>query len=290
MAAMFTMMNNARLGVGVQGIGVAEAAFQHALAFALERRQGRSAAPEGTGAIVDHADVRRMLASMKAQTFAARALAFDCAVAIDMARATGVAQWEARAAFLTPIAKAFGTDTGIEVASTGMQVHGGMGYVEETGAAQYLRDVRVTAIYEGTNGIQAMDLVGRKLADGGQAAFALLAEIGATAAAAEERLPDLAAFLAAAESTLTATTAWLLERGDANDRFAGAVPYLRAFALALGGQYHLKAAMAEGSSGPRTALARVFIRRMLPAHDALCAEVREGAGGLYALATGDFAA
>ncbi|MGG7644841.1 acyl-CoA dehydrogenase [Rhodovulum sp. YNF3179] len=290
MAAMFTMMNNARLGVGVQGIGVAEAACQHALAYARDRRQGPSPLEDGTGTILDHADVRRMLAEMKAQTFAARAIAFDNAVAIDMAHATGDAAWQARAAFLTPISKAYGTETGIDVASTGVQVHGGMGYIEETGAAQYLRDVRVTAIYEGTNGIQAMDLVGRKLSDGGAAAFALLAEIGQTAARAEEELPDLAAFLASAEATLTATTSWLLEQGEINDRFAGAVPYLRAFALVLGGHYHLRAALAEGGQGPRTALARLFIRRMLPAHDALCAAVREGAAGLYALSDEDLVA
>ncbi len=163
MAAMFTMMNNARLGVGVQGIGVAEAAFQQAMAYASERKQGRAG---GTGTIAEHADVRRMLATMKAEIFAARSIALNCAVAIDMARATGDAKWAARAAFLTPIAKAYGTDVGVEVAGMGIQVHGGMGFIEETGAAQFLRDVRVTAIYEGTNGIQAMDLVGRKLMDG----------------------------------------------------------------------------------------------------------------------------
>ncbi len=160
MAAMFTMMNNARLGVGVQGIGVAEGAYQHALAYAMDRKQGRAPVAGGTGTILDHADVRRMLATMKAETQAARAIALANAVAIDMGNATGDADWKARAALLTPITKAFGTDTGIAVAELGVQVHGGMGYIEETGAAQYFRDVRVTAIYEGTNGIQAMDLVG----------------------------------------------------------------------------------------------------------------------------------
>jgi len=168
MAAMFTMMNNARLGVGGQGIGIAEAAYQHALAYALDRKQGKTSRPDGTGTIVDHADVRRMLMTMKAETFAARAIALCCAKAIDMTNATGQAEWKARAAFLTPIAKAFGTDTGMAVAEMGVQVHGGMGFIEETGAAQYSRDVRVTAIYEGTNGIQAMDLVARKMMDGGR--------------------------------------------------------------------------------------------------------------------------
>jgi len=130
MAAMFTMMNNARLGVGVQGIGQAEAALQHALTYAADRKQGRAG---GSGAIIEHADVRRMLMAMKADVFASRSIALACAVAIDMGRATGDAVWKARAAFLTPIAKAFGTDTGEAVASTGIQVHGGMGFIEETG-------------------------------------------------------------------------------------------------------------------------------------------------------------
>ena len=190
---MFTMMNNARLGVGVQGIGQAEAAYQQALAFAMERKQGRSRIEGGAGTIIDHADVRRMLATMKSEVFAARAIALDCAVASDMARATGAAQWAARAAFLTPIVKAFGTDIGCEVAHMGVQVHGGMGFIEETGAAQYSRDVRVTAIYEGTNGIQAMDLVARKLMDGGEAAGRLLDEVQRAAEAARGALPDMAA-------------------------------------------------------------------------------------------------
>ncbi|MEM1300520.1 MAG: acyl-CoA dehydrogenase family protein, partial [Pseudomonadota bacterium] len=150
MAAMFTMMNNARLGVGVEGLGVAEAATQKALAYAMDRKQGRTA--DGTDTIMGHADVRRMLMTMKASTQVARAICYDCAFSLDMAH-TGDADHKARGAFLTPIAKAFGTDTGLEVAQLGVQVHGGMGFIEETGAAQYARDVRVTAIYEGTNGI-----------------------------------------------------------------------------------------------------------------------------------------
>ena len=151
LAAMFTMMNNARLGVGVQGVGVAEAALQKAVAFAADRVQGPTA--EGVPGIIGHADVRRMLAEARAEVFAARAIALACAKAGDMATATGDAHWQARAALLTPIAKAYGTDVGIRVADAGVQVHGGMGFIEETGAAQYLRDVRITAIYEGTNGI-----------------------------------------------------------------------------------------------------------------------------------------
>ncbi len=286
LAAMFTMMNNARLGVGVQGIGAAEGAYQHALAHARERVQGRTPVA-GSGTIIDHADVRRMLATMRAEIFAARAIALSTAVAIDMAKATGAPAWDARAALLTPISKAHGTDIGIEVASAGIQVFGGMGYVEETGAAQYLRDVRVTAIYEGTNGIQAMDLVGRKLADGGEAASRLIDEIEADAEAARAEMPELAGAVWSAAETLRETTEWLTAQEPA-DRFAGAVPYLRGFARVLGGQAHLRAARAAGA-GPRTALAQVFIRRLLPEHAALLTAARAGSDDLYGLAPEDLA-
>ena len=289
LAAMFTMMNNARLGVGVQGIGAAEGAFQHARAFALERRQGRSPIEDGTGTIIDHADVRRMLATMRADVFAARAIALANAVAVDMAAATGAPEWDARAALLTPITKAHGTETGIRVASTGMQVHGGMGYIEETGAAQYLRDVRVTAIYEGTNGIQAMDLVGRKMLDGGEAAFALIDEIQADAEAARATLPDPAGEVWAASETLREATEALLGM-EPNARFGAALPYLRGFARVLGGHFHLRAALAEGGAGPRTALARVFIGRLLPEHAAHLTHLRAGAEDLYALSPEDLQA
>jgi hypothetical protein len=288
MRCMFTMMNNARLAVGIQGIGVAEAAYQHALAYALERKQGRTPV-EGPGTIADHADVRRMLASMKAEIFAARAIGLACAVAIDMERASGEADWAARAALLTPIAKAYGSDTGIAVASTGVQVHGGMGFIEEAGAAQYLRDVRITAIYEGTNGIQAMDLVGRKMMDAGEAAFRLMEEIEAEAEAARGTLPDLANAVWSAAETLREATEALVAAGM-QDRFAGAVPYLRAFALVLGGHYHLRAAHAEGGNGPRTRLAAIFISRLMPEYAGLLAHLREGAGGLYALTLEDLSA
>lgn len=283
LAAMFTMMNNARLGVATQGIGVAEAAYQHALAYASERKQGRAG---GTGTIAEHADVRRMLASMKADVFAARAISLANAVAIDMATATGDDAWNARAALLTPISKAFGTDVGIEVASTGIQTHGGMGFIEETGAAQYARDVRVTAIYEGTNGIQAMDLVARKMMDNGDAAFALLDEIEAAAEAGKATLPELAEPVWQAAETLRETTEWLVSQ-DMNDRFAGAVPYLRAFARVLGGHYHLAAALTD--DGARKRLATFYIKRILPEHVGLLAHVREGADDLMAVTLNDLA-
>jgi len=290
MRAMFTMMNNARLGVGVQGIGVAEAACQHALAHAQDRRQGRSPVRDGTGRILDHADVRRMVATMRAETTAARAIALANAVAIDMAHATGAAGWVARAAFLTPITKAHGTKTGIKVSDLGIQVHGGMGYIEETGAAQYLRDVRVTAIYEGTNGIQSMDLAGRKLADGGEAAFALLDEVATRAEAARVRLPDLARPVWEAGETLREATEWMVAQGDANHRFAGSGPYLRAWARVLGAHFHLCAALAEGGDGPRTRLARFDILRLLPEHAGLLAHATAGAADLYALRPEDLSA
>ncbi|ASP19196.1 3-methylmercaptopropionyl-CoA dehydrogenase [Antarctobacter heliothermus] len=284
MRAMFTMMNNARLGVGVQGVSVAEGALQHALAYAQERKQGRT--PDGT--IIGHADVRRMLATMRAETFAARAIALSLAVAIDTGNATGDAEWKARAALLTPITKAFGTETGIKVADMGIQVHGGMGFIEETGAAQYLRDVRVTAIYEGTNGIQAMDLVGRKMMDGGEAAFALLDEIEAGAEAARANLPDLAEPVWQAAESLRETTEALLAR-EMPDRFGGALPYLRGFARVLGGHFHLRAAMAAPDSADAR-LAAFYILRMLPEHAGLLAEARSEVSALANLSTEDLVA
>ncbi|MHA7873770.1 acyl-CoA dehydrogenase [Roseivivax sp.] len=287
--AMFTMMNNARLGVGAQGVGIADGAYQHALAYAQDRTQGKSHLPDATGSIVDHADVRRMLASMKADVFAARAIALACGVAIDMARAGGEAEWEARAALLTPIAKAFGTETGIRVANEGVQVHGGMGFVEETGAAQFLRDVRVTAIYEGTNGIQAMDLVGRKMMDGGEAAFLLLDEIEGFAETARSEMPDLAEPVWQATETLRETVEWLVAEKDMNARFAGSMPFLMGFARVLGGYYHLRAAKAD-PEGPRSRLARFYITRLLPEHAGLLAHARGGAEDLYAITPDDLAA
>lgn len=271
MAAMFTMMNNARLGVGVQGLSQADAAYQAALEFAHERKQGRTPA-EGVDTIVGFADVRRMLASMAATVATARAICLDCAVSIDMAAATGEADWKARAAFLTPIAKAYGTDAGCAVSETAMQVFGGMGYIEETGVSQYYRDVRVTAIYEGTNGIQAMDMVGRKLADGGAAARALLDEVAETAAGGG----DLGERLAEAAKHLTSATEWMLAAAP-NDRFAGATRYLRAFALVLGGHYLLKGALADETRRP---LASFQIRQVLPEVAGLCEAACEGAAVL----------
>ncbi|MCL4105042.1 UNVERIFIED_CONTAM: hypothetical protein GTU68_018749 [Idotea baltica] len=290
MAAMFTMMNNARLGVGVQGVGIADAAYQHALSYAMDRKQGRTPVGDGTGAIVDHADVRRMLATMKADIFASRSITAACAVAIDMTTATGDADWKSRAAFLTPIAKSFGTDVGVEIANLGVQIHGGMGFVEETGAAQFARDVRITPIYEGTNGIQAMDLVARKMMDGGEAAARLLDEIEQGSEEAKGQFPKMAEAVWSAAEGLREATEWLTGQSDLNERFAGAVPYLNAFARVLGGHYHLKAAAAEGGDGPRTRLARFYIKRLMPEYAALLVHARQGAKDLYALSADDLAA
>ncbi|MFV0410968.1 MAG: acyl-CoA dehydrogenase [Paracoccus sp. (in: a-proteobacteria)] len=269
MAAMFTMMNAARLGVGIQGVGCGEAALQKAVEYAAEREQ--------FGPIIRHADVRRMLATSRAEIFAARAICLACASALDMARATGSEDWVARAALLTPIAKAYGTDTGCRVADTAVQVHGGMGYIEETGAAQFLRDVRITPIYEGTNGIQAMDLVGRKMMDGGVAAQALLDEIMDEARAISQLCPNRIEKVWSAAQTLSEVTSRLVEM-DMAERNAAAVPYLSAFARVLGAHFHIKAAAAGGEDEKR--LARIYIDRILPHFRADLIEVEAGGADL----------
>ncbi|MBV6649785.1 MAG: acyl-CoA dehydrogenase family protein, partial [Hoeflea sp.] len=190
LACMFTMMNNARLAVGMQGVAIAETAYQKALAYARERTQGRAPGHKGEGMspIIEHPDVARMLMTMKALTQGARAICYSCAEALDMARVSEGEEakaWSERASLITPIAKAFSTDIGLEVASLGVQVHGGMGFIEETGAARLLRDARIAPIYEGTNGIQAIDLVMRKLPlSGGATVAAFIADFKADAEAA----------------------------------------------------------------------------------------------------------
>ena len=204
LACMFTMMNNARLAVGIQGVAVAEAATQKAIAFANERRQGKAASYNGEGMapIVHHPDVKRDLLTMKALTAVARAICYALAHAIDMAHAgdgDAARHWQDRANLLTPIAKSFATDTGVAVSSIGVQVHGGMGFIEETGAASLYRDARIAPIYEGTNGIQAIDLVTRKLQQaGGQHVLGFIAELGESAAAI--RTSNLPGFGRAAEA------------------------------------------------------------------------------------------
>ena len=207
-----------------------------------------------------------------------------------MANATGNNDWEARAALLTPITKVFGTEVGIDVSNLGLQVHGGMGYIEETGAAQYSRDVRVTAIYEGTNGIQSMDLVGRKLMDGGKAAKSLLDETFDTTKSYAKVEPELTELLSNAIQSLRETTDWMLLQTDLNQRFAGAVPYLRAFARVMGGFYHLSSAVNECRNGPRTKIAKFYIKNLLPEHIGLLAQATQGADDIYALDVEDLVA
>jgi hypothetical protein len=280
-------MNNARLGVGGQGIGAAEGAYQHALAYAKARKQGATSAPKGIGTILDHADVRRMLLTMKADIFAARSLALFTAVSIDLSNASTDEGWKSRAAFLTPIAKSFGTETGCRVAELGVQVHGGMGFIEESGAAQYYRDVRVTAIYEGTNGIQAMDLVGRKLMDGGQAAYSLIDEIQDTIKNCPADFFSMAATLDLACEALRDDISWMCEQKNINDRFAGAVPFLNAFARVLGGYFHLKSAIQEGHTGPRAKLARFYIFNLMPEYIGLLHQAKQGCEHLYAFSANE---
>ncbi len=227
LACMFTMMNKARLFTGLQGVAIAERATQQAVAFALERRQGRAAGSAGTSAIIAHPDVRRMLSRMRALTAAARAIAHRAAQAIDEDHGGE------RAGLLTPIAKAYCSEVGCEVTSLGVQVHGGMGYVEETGAAQLFRDARITPIYEGTNGIQAIDLVLRKvLRPGSDLAETIVAECEASGAAAVAAgLEAVGAPTIDAARALSEATRWLRRQSNDAEAILGAAsPYLKLFA------------------------------------------------------------
>ena len=298
LALMFTMMNAARLMVGVQGVGVAEAACQRALAYARERRQGRSPWSAAQPApIVDHPDVRRMLLVMRAKTEAARAICLSAGVAADLARLAPDAGEKAaarrRSELLTPIAKAWSTDVGVEVASIGLQVHGGAGFIEETGAAQLYRDARITPIYEGTNGIQAIDLVGRKLAmDGGAAVQELIAEIEGLDAElqAAEGLSGPAKCLREGVAALREASDWLAERQGGADALTGAVPYQSLWGDVLGGFLLAKMALAAGRradpayAAQRALLARVFADQVLSAAPGRLAAITAGAADLEAAA------
>ncbi|WP_114393628.1 acyl-CoA dehydrogenase [Oleisolibacter albus] len=254
---MFTMMNNARLGVGLQGVSIAERAYQQARDYAKSRVQSRALTGKDPSpvAIIHHPDVRRMLLTMKSQIEAARALSYLTAFALDNAHHNpDEAARKHHAALndlLTPITKAWCTDLGVELTSLGVQIHGGMGFVEETGAAQHYRDARIAPIYEGTNGIQANDLVFRKvIRDGGAAAFALLAEIKEVAAQAKDGPGDdlvtIGSNLAEAARATEQATTWLLETGKADPAAAaaGAVNYLRLFGITIGGYLTAKGMLA----------------------------------------------
>ncbi|MGI6852101.1 acyl-CoA dehydrogenase [Mesorhizobium sp. 1B3] len=286
LACMFTMMNNARLAVGIQGVAVAEAAFQMARAYATERQQGKVSGGDTVVAIVHHPDVQRNLLTIKAMTAAARAICYSCAFAIDKARMSdGTARqfWKDHADLLTPIAKAFSTDVGVEATSIAVQVFGGMGYIEETGVAALYRDARIAPIYEGTNGIQAIDLVTRKLSLGsGKHVDLLLDDLSETARqlsnsgrpAAEES----ADVLKAAIRHLRAATTFLrtaAHEGRKSEALAGAVPYLRLFALTLGGVYLARAALSGGSEA-RTSLFHFYLHNVLSEADGLHRQILLG--------------
>jgi butyryl-CoA dehydrogenase len=295
LACMFTMMNKARLYTGLQGVAIAERAYQQALSYARERRQGRvPGRDDGMAPIIAHPDVRRNLATMRALTSAGRAVAYMAASAIDRVHAHPDAAERARASdlagLLTPITKAWCTDIGVEVASIGVQVHGGMGYVEETGAAQHLRDARIAPIYEGTNGIQAIDLVTRKvLKPGSTVARDTIAAWRALAdeASGQDTLAEAADLVAEACDTLSVATDWIeLHASDMASLLASAAPYLRLWGTCAGGAGLLKGALAaralKAKGDTRTVLsaaiedARFFAATMAVHAGALCRVVCSG--------------
>jgi alkylation response protein AidB-like acyl-CoA dehydrogenase len=258
LAAMFTMMNAARLNVGMEGVGVAEAAYQKALAYARERKQGGRL-------IIEHPDVRRMLMTMRAKIQAGRAMCYACAVAADAGET-------AREDLMTPIVKAWCTDLGVECASLGVQVHGGMGFVEEGGAAQFYRDARIAPIYEGTNGIQAIDLYGRKLlGDRGEAMRELIAEAREVAGANHPKL-------AAAIEALAEATDFMLS-ASREDALAGAYPYLQLAGDVVGGMLLVKGVARSGDEG-QAALLRYYARTVLARAPSRSAEIKSGVDAL----------
>jgi 3-(methylthio)propanoyl-CoA dehydrogenase len=304
MKAMFTMMNHARINVGLQGVAIAERAYQHALWYAKDRVQS---AKFGGGRqpvkIIAHADVRRTLMTMKATTEAIRALTYYTAAAVDQAHAQPDAekrqQAELIADLLTPVTKAYATDMGVELSSLAVQVFGGMGFVEETGAAQHMRDARITPIYEGTNGIQALDLVGRKLPmAGGSHWQALFGWIRAfiKSLPKEGDLGALAPYLADGIDALQTATVWMTGNGaeKADDTAAGATPYLRMFGLVMGAWLLARQALAAqqklqaGEGDPaflkaKIVTARFFAEQILPQAQALLGPITRGADMLFAL-------
>jgi len=282
---MFTMMNRARLAVGLQGVAIAELATQQAMSYARERKQmGHS--------IVDYPDVKRMLLTMRSLTGAARAICYATGVALDRAhrgKSEAVRKAaHARASLLTPVAKAFSTDIGIEVASLGVQVHGGMGFIEETGAAQHYRDARIASIYEGSNGIQAIDLVTRKVPlEGGNTVRLYLGELRETVKAVQASnaagFGATAARLGEAVDSLERATQWLLTQKTSDTTLAGATPYLRLFGTAAGGcmlAEQALTALRAGDGTARTALARFFAENLAVQASGLERSVTEGADSI----------
>jgi acyl-CoA dehydrogenase len=309
---MFIMMNHARLGVGMEGVAIAERAYQHALSYAKSRVQGRELGVKSGDrvTIIHHPDVRRMLMTMKAQTEAARALAYSAAAALDLANRhpdqDKRAHHQALVDLLTPIVKGWSTELAVEIASIGVQIHGGMGFIEETGAAQYYRDARITTIYEGTTGIQALDLVGRKIAsEGGRTMRAALAEMQRLdrdlAAASSEDLDAMRASISAATGRLEDATGWLIDAftRDPREAAAGAVPYLKLAGIVLGGGLMARSAVIAqarlGAGGGDTEFyqakiktARFYCDHILPQAQALAHAITKGACATLALSEAQF--
>ena len=302
MRYMFTMMNQARREVGLEGLGVSERSYQQALQYSRERRQGRAAGTPKTDSapIIEHPNVRRMLMMMKAYNEASRALLYDTAAAGERSHrhpdAAVREEAAARVALLTPVAKAWCTDIGVEMSSVGLQVHGGMGYIEESGAAQHYRDSRITPIYEGTNGIQAIDLVARKLPmQGGDVVRAYLAEMAALdgpLAAQGARFTTIRAGLAGGVAALDRATEWLLACDDATDVLAGASPYLMLFGTVAGAHYMARMAMVasellDGGDDPwlraKVDTAAFYAEQLLPRVAGLPAAVGAGARTMFAI-------
>jgi acyl-CoA dehydrogenase len=310
---MFTMMNFARLEVGIEGIAVAERAYQRALAYARERVQGREIGVKAGDrvTIIHHPDVRRMLMSMKAQVEAMRALAAAASTALDISHRHHDRDERSRhqglVDLLTPVVKGWCTELGIEIASLGVQVHGGMGYVEETGAAQHLRDARITTIYEGTTGIQAMDLIGRKVAaEKGMTAKALIAHMRGfdkelSGASSHPALGVIRRALSDGVNALAEATDWIMETYPHNPRAAaaGAVPYLKLWGVVAGGWQMARAALvAKGQLDAgsedfafyraKLGTARFFAEHILPQASAYKAAIVNGSASVLALDEAQF--
>ena len=305
LAYMFIMMNAARFSVGLEGVAIAERAYQRAVAYARERLQGKDLV-EGsqTVPIIRHPDVRRMLMMMKSQTEAMRALAYVVASAMDFAHKTGDRKHQAFVDLMIPVVKGWSTETGIDVASLGVQVHGGMGFIEETGAAQHLRDARITTIYEGTTGIQAMDLMGRKIArEGGATARAWLSSLrNFDADLAKSANPDIKALrdeLAKGVQAVADCVDFIVDSKDPRATFAGAVPFLKLMGIVAGGWQMARAALAAekkmGSADrafyeAKITTARFFGDHVLVQAGALRDTVIKGGAGVLALTEDQFLA
>ncbi len=312
---MFSMMNSARLAIGLEGIGVAECAYQQAREYAMTRVQGRDLASSegGMAPIIRHPDVRRMLLSMKSRIEAARALSYLVAAWLDIARRDPDEETrrnhQVRVDFLIPVVKAWSTDMGFEVASTGVQIHGGAGFIEETGAAQHMRDARINMIYEGTNGIQAMDLVNRKLAgDGGAVAQILIDEIREFEKSLEGNQNDditvIHQALSDGAAALDQATTWLLDRDDSAgntvvDRSSGATAYLDLVGTVMGGYLMAKSAVLaqrgfESSGGSdafyagKMITARFYAEQIMSRSHGLMRSATSGSESIMGLAESQF--